>query len=102
MIKPLNLKLLFYIFFLLTFYTLKAQRVVIDTRGMFSESSPTEYKSDVYKEEAFFNNLDIDGIKISGYVTVKTKFVFMGYPFIVAEYDDLTITDLNIKIIVIV
>ncbi|MCZ4318991.1 hypothetical protein O4H26_08320 [Aequorivita viscosa] len=61
------------------------------------EKEKSSVASDVFKEYASFQNLDIDGMKISGHLTLKGMFVFMGYPYIVAEYEDLTITSITYK-----
>lgn len=48
-------------------------------------------------KKVFFSNLQIEDMYLDGEVTVKAKFVFMGYPYIVSEYDNLTISKISYK-----
>ena len=48
--------------------------------------------------ETYFTNLKIDDdLYIDGTVVIKSKFVFFGYPHIVAEYQNLKITGIRYK-----
>lgn len=48
--------------------------------------------------KTYFSNLKLDDdLYIDGHVTIKSKFVFFGYPYIVAEYQNLTITSIRYK-----
>ncbi|WP_421807124.1 hypothetical protein [Flagellimonas sp.] len=50
------------------------------------------------RTETYFTNLKIDDdLYIDGTVVVKSKFVFFGYPHIVAEYQNLKITGIRYK-----
>lgn len=57
-----------------------------------------ETSSNAITTETYFTNLEIDeDLYIDGSVVVKSKFVFFGYPHIVAEYQNLKISGIRYK-----
>jgi len=57
-----------------------------------------ENSSKPIKEKTYFTDLKIDeNFYVTGYVTIKSKFVFFGYPYIVSEYQDLIVTNILIR-----
>ena len=58
----------------------------------------TNTSSEITKTKTFFQNVKIDDqLYVDGYVIVKSKFEFFGYPYIVSEYQNLIITNVKIK-----
>lgn len=59
-------------------------------------SNNGENSSKPIKEKTYFTDLKIDeNFYVTGYVTIKSKFEFFGYPYIVSEYENLTITNIR-------
>lgn len=78
------------------------QRIVLEYKNkgykIIELNQEKSNSSKVSNTKVFFTDLKIDeNLYVSGYVVIKSKFVFFGYPHIVSEYQDLTVTNIRLN-----
>ncbi|GAB1308526.1 hypothetical protein KH5_12090 [Urechidicola sp. KH5] len=76
----------------ISFFKKKGYEVIV----LDEEIESDKIESKVTTTKVFFSSLKIsEKTFVDGFVTVKSKFVFFGYPYIVAKFEQFTVTRIN-------